>query len=334
MQLYAGLDVHQAFTVGTIVDEKGNPLLERQVPTNEEGYRLLFARLKAKNRIKAVFEASRNWPYIAGLLKEQNVDAVMAHPLRVRAIAAARIKTDKIDSRTLAHLLRADLIPTSYMPVLEIVELRRLVRYRVTVGRLRAQLKNRIRAVLAQEGKTCDWTDPTGKAARLWLRHAQLQPQNRHQVDYFLTLIDDLAKEIATLDEKMHVEAVRRPEVALLTSIPGIAEYSALLILAEIGDFNRFETADKLAAYAGLVSSTYQSGTSCYQGHITKQGNRWLRWILVECASIAVRKTNRLQRFFRRLSMKKGYQKAIVATARKELTIMWTLLQKQEVFQT
>jgi transposase len=334
MQLYAGLDVHQAFTVGSIVDEKGNPLLEQQVPTNEAGYHILFGRLKAKNRIKAVFEASRNWPYIADLLKEQGVESVMAHPMRVRAIASARIKTDKIDSRILAHLLRADLIPTSYMPVAAIVELRRLVRYRVTVGRMRAQLKTRIRAVLAQEGKTCDWTDPTGKAARLWLRHAQLTERNRHQVDYFLGLINNLDEELGVLDEQMHAEAVRRPEVALLTSIPGIAEYSALLILAEIGDFTRFETADKLAAYAGLVSSTYQSGQNCYQGHITKQGNRWLRWILVECATIAVRKTNRLQRFFRRLQMKKGYQKAIVATARKELTIMWTLLQRQEVFQT
>lgn len=333
MQLYAGLDVHQEHTVATVVDEKGNPVLERRVPTTEEGFQLLFARLREKHCIKAVFEASRNWPYPASLLRSQGVEAVMAHPLRVRAIASARIKTDKIDSKTLAHLLRADLIPTSYMPPDVIVQLRGLMRYRVTIGRMRAEVKSRIRTVLAREGKRCAWTDPTGLQARLWLRHLALVPQNRHEIDYLLGLHDHLDAELTRVEERVHVEATRWPEAGLLTSIPGIGEYSALLVLAEVGDFTRFDTAEKLASYAGLVSSTYQSGTTCYQGHITKQGNRWLRWILVECANIAIRKPNRLQRFYRRLAAKKGHQKAIVATARKLLTIMWTLLRKQEVFQ-
>jgi transposase len=332
MQLYAGLDVHQAFTVGTVVDEKGNAVMERQVPTTEEGFRLLFGRLQGKHHITAVFEASRNWTYIAGLLKEQTIEAVMAHPLRVRAIASARIKTDKIDSRTLADLLRAGLIPKSYMPPGEIVQLRGLVRYRVMLGRMRAQLKNRVRGVLAREGKTCQWTDPTGTRARLWLRNVQLLSQNRHEVDWLLELLDKSSQEITSIDKQIREEASVRPAVALLTSIPGFAEYSALLILAEIGDVNRFEKPEQLAAYAGLVSSTYQSGQGCYQGRITKQGNKWLRWIMVECSTIAIRKPNRLQRFYLRLKRKKGHQKAIVATARKALTIMWTLLRKQEVF--
>jgi transposase len=333
MQLYAGLDVHQAETVATIMDEKGNHVLERRVPTSSDGFQLLFGRLKSKHRIKAVFEAGRNWTYIAGLLREQGIESVMAHPLRVRAIASARIKTDKIDSQTLAHLLRADLIPTSYMPPDEIVQLRELVRYRVTLGRMRAQVKNRLRGVLAREGKTCEWTDPSGKRARLWLAHVELLPQNRHELEYYVTMLDDLTSEIASVDEKIQREAATRPETRLLTSIPGVADYSALLILAEIGDVKRFETPDQLASYAGLVSSTYQSGQGCYQGRITKRGDKWLRWILVECATIAIRKANRLQAFYKRLLVKKGYQKAIVATARKELTIMWTLLQRQEVFQ-
>jgi transposase len=332
MQLYAGLDVHSKNTVGTIVDENGNPMLELEVPTTQKGFHTLFARYAGKHRLKAVYEASRNWTYIAELLHEEHVETVMAHPLKVRAIASARIKTDTIDSKILAHLLRTNLIPESYMPPHEIVTLRTLVRYRVSLGRIRAQCKNRIRSVLAREGKNCEWTDPCGVKARLWLTHLELTAINRHEITYALNMLESLNDEIECIDEKIHKEATLRPDVALLSSIPGFAEYSSLLILAEIGDVKRFETPQKLAAYAGLVSSTYQSGNSCYQGHITKQGNKWLRWILVECATLAIRKENRLKRFYNRLARKKGHQKAIVATARKTLTIMWTLLHKQEVF--
>jgi transposase len=208
MQLYAGLDVHSKNTVGTVMDEQGTPVLELEVPTTQEGFHKLFARFAGKHRVKAVFEASRNWSYVAGLLAEEQVTSVMAHPLRVRAIASARIKTDKIDSRTLAHLLRADLIPESYMPPHEIVQLRGLVRYRVLLGRMRAQLKNRIRGVLAREGKTCEWTDPTGQRARVWLRHTTLLPQNRQEVDWLLSMLDASTKEIVTIERQIHEAAV------------------------------------------------------------------------------------------------------------------------------
>jgi len=333
MEIYAGLDVHSEFTYGTIMDEKGNHMWEAKVPTTEEGFRSLFLKFQGKHKIKAVFEASRNWNYIASLLRQQSVDFVMAHHLRVRAIASARIKTDKIDSKILAHLLRTDLIPQSYMPNEEIVQLRGLVRYRVRTGRLAAQIKNSIRAILAREGKKCGWTDPTGTRAEIWLKHLQLTPQNRRELNHSLSLLANLKQEISELDKQIKAEALKRPDVALICSIPGFAEYSSLLILSEIGDLGRFETPEQLAAFSGLISSTYQSSSTFSQGRITKQGSKWLRWILVECATIAVRKENRLQRFYLRLKRKKGHQKAIVATARKALMIIWTLLQKQQVFQ-
>ena len=127
LTLYAGLDVAQEFTIATVVDEMGNPVRELKVPTNEQGYKQLFYDLQ---NVTAVFEASRNWWYIASLLKPY-CTFKMAHPLKVRLIASARIKTDEIDSRTLAHLLRTNLIPESYMPPESIVELRNPVRYRV-----------------------------------------------------------------------------------------------------------------------------------------------------------------------------------------------------------
>ena len=113
MQLFAGLDMHTESITCTIKDAKGNPVRVLKVETNKEGVRKLFDRLQ-KKYITAVFEASRNWPRYAELIEPYCNKVVMAHPLKVRAIASARIKTDVIDSNTLSDLLRADLIPESY----------------------------------------------------------------------------------------------------------------------------------------------------------------------------------------------------------------------------
>jgi transposase len=259
----------------------------------------------------------------------------MAHPLKVRAIASARIKTDVIDSNTLSDLLRADLIPQSYMPSFEIVQLRELLRYRASLSRLRGQLKTKAKNILSREGKKCEFDEVTGKRARLWLNNIMLNELNRKELDYVVSLIDNLCDEISKLDKVIEKEQYRFPEAEILKSIAGIKTYSAMLILMEIADIMRFPSPDKLASYAGLVPSTYQSSTTHYSGRITKQGSKWLRWILIQCvhAGLKSRKSHRLKRFYLRIERKKGKQKAIVATARKMLTIIWHLLNKNEFYE-
>ena len=329
MQLFAGLDMHKDSITATIKDDAGNPVRVQKVETSEEGVYCLFRRMK---NIKAVFEASRSWTYYASLVKPYCKELVMAHPLKVRAIASARIKNDKIDSNVLCDLLRANLIPQSYMPPEEIVVLRETLRYRVSLGKLRAKIKNKVHNILAREGKKSEFKSPFGPQARLWINHLELKQNNRRELEYNLSLIDNLSNEIAKLDKEINYLKLAYPEVELLTSIPGIGVYSGLLILAEIGDISRFPTPQKLAAYSGLISSTYQSGEGCYQGRITKQGSRWLRWILVECSHTSIKKKHRLQRFYLRIKHKRGTQKAIVATARKMLTIIWHLLNKNQYY--
>jgi len=333
MQLFAGIDMHSSTSTGSIKDEKGNPVRVLKVDTSKEGIKQLFFGLKNK-KIKAVFEASRNWPYYARLLKPYCNEIVMAHPLKVRAIASARIKTDTIDSDILSDLLRANLIPESYMPSLEIVELRELLRYRAKMSRLRANLKIRIRGILSREGKKCELSDVTTKRARLWLNNIVLNDLNRRELDYLIGLVDNLSGELKNLDQTIEKEQYKYPEVEILKSIIGISTYSALLILAEIADFSRFSSAEKLAAYAGIVPSTYQSSQVCHHGKITRQGSNWLRWILTQCthASIKSRKSHKLKRFFLRIAKRRGKQKAIIATARKMLTIIWHLLNKNEYY--
>jgi len=333
MQLYAGLDMHSETTTGTIKDKEGNPIRVLKVETNPEGIKKLFDRFKPK-QIKAVFEASKNWPYYYELLKPYCNEIIMAHPLRVRAIASARIKTDVIDSNTLSDLLRANLIPESYMPSFGIVQLRELVRYRAYLSRQRASMKIKIKEILSREGKKCKFNDVTAKIARLWINNITLNNLNRKELDYIIGLVDNLSQEIKNLDKTINREQYKYPEVDILKSIIGINTYSALLILSEIVDIGRFATPNKLASYAGLVPSTYQSSTTCHSGRITKQGSKWLRWILTQCAhaSIKSKKSHRLKRFYLRIQRKKGKQKAITATSRKMLIIIWHLLNKNEYY--
>ncbi len=162
MQLYAGIDMHGETTTGTIKDEKGNPIRVLKVETSKDGVKNLFERLQRKN-ITAVFEASKNWPRYAELIQPYCNKVIMAHPLKVRAIANARIKIDVIDSNTLSDLLRANLIPESFMPTLDIVELREILRYRAGLSRMRGELKTKAKNILSREGKKCEIDEVTGK---------------------------------------------------------------------------------------------------------------------------------------------------------------------------
>lgn len=333
MSLFAGLDMHTESITGTIKDEKGNPVRVEKVETNKAGAKKLFARLQKKN-ITAVFEASRNWPRYAGLIQPYCNKVIMAHPLKVRAIASARIKTDVIDSNTLSDLLRANLIPESYMPPLDIVELREVLRYRAGLSRMRGQLKTKAKSILSREGKKCEIDEVTGKRARLWLNNLELSDLNRKELDYTVSLIDNLSSEIKKYDKVIERLQYKYPEVEILKSIVGINTFSGMMILAEMADISRFSSPNKLACYAGIVPSTYQSSQTQYSGRITKQGNAHLRWILTQCAhaSIKSRYSHKLKRFYLRIERKKGKQKAIVATARKMLVVIWHLLNKNEYY--
>jgi transposase len=149
----------------------------------------------------------------------------------------------------------------------------------------------------------------------------------------YLKLVDDLDLEIKLLEGKIRESLARKSrEIQILTSIPGIGFIGASTLIAEIGNAHDFEDADKLAKWAGLTPSVYQSANVTRTGSITKQGSRHIRWILVELAHVAIRSTGRFKTFFERLMPRKGYKKAIVAVARKMLRIVWHLLVHDEVF--
>jgi len=301
---YVGLDVHKKFTYASVIDDKGNVVMEDKFQSSIEGLDKFLD--KVEKNTEFVMEASSVWQHLYDHLEFNGFAVKLAHPLKTRAIAEARIKTDAIDARTLAQLLRANLISESYVPIMDVRVERSITRHRASLVRIRTQIKNKIHAILRRHGIQYEFSDLFGKSGIEFLRNVDIPAYSRYELDHYLTLLRVLNYKIE--DSSKQIEALKKenPQAQLLTTIPGISDYSALLIMAEIGDIRRFKTAEHLCSYAGLVPSTYQSGNTSYHGKITKQGSKWLRWILIQAANKAITRENALQRFYKRLEAKKG----------------------------
>ncbi|TCN30705.1 transposase [Sinorhizobium americanum] len=254
----------------------------------------------------------------------------------MKAIADAKIKTDKIDATVLAHLLRADLVPEAWTPSDKARELRIALRERMFYVRLRTMTKNRIVTVFdrypEQAALLKKLADLFGSAGRVQLAELKVSPIDRIQIDRGLAFIGDINERIKQSEATIRAMTKANADVKLLKTIPGIGEFFARLIDAEVDDIGRFRTPKKLAAYAGLVPSTYSSGGKTYHGKIIKQGNKWLRWAFVEAVAPAIATDPQLRAQYEHLK-NRGTNKARVAIARKLLTIAFHILRDQRAYQ-
>ena len=280
--MYVGLDVHKKHTWATAIDGSGKIVREEKFPSSGDGL-LDFVRSLSKED-KVVMEASSTWTHIYDLLTDRGIEVCLAHPLQTKAIASAKIKTDRISAEILAQLLRADLIPIAYVPPKEIRELRTFTRYRACLVKLQTQLKNQVHAILARNGIDHEFSDLFGRAGMKFLLDLQFSLSDMDWTILLssITALMHISAEIEKISKHIASLVKEKEEVKLLMTIPGIDYYSATLILAEIADVKRFVSYKQLCSYAGLVPSVQQSGSSRRYGRITKQGSKWLRWILVQ----------------------------------------------------
>ena len=322
-----GLDVHKKYSYAAVVDGLGEIKEEVRIENTKQALEKFASKYQGA---KAVIEATSNYRFIYDVL-ENYMDVKLAHPYKTRVIAEARIKNDRLDAKMLAHLLRANLIAESYVPPKEVRELRDLTRLRKSLIEDRSRIKNRVHAILAKNG-IFDYPNPFTKKGREFLENIDLSEVDRKLLEINLSIIDKINEEIKEIDRIIQEKAKIDGDALLLTTIPGISYYSALLIKSEIGDINRFPNKFKLISYAGLCPSIRQSGDKEIKGHITKQGSRMLRWILIQCANVAIRHDEYLSNFYLRIKKRRGHNIAIVATARKMLVCIYYMLKRREVY--
>jgi len=323
---FAGLDIHKNFIYATVLDKKGKIVQQGKFLTTEEEFTNFLGFIPPK-QLKIVMESCGIWEDFYDLLETKGYDVCLANPQGVKAIAAAKIKNDKVDSEILAKLLKADLIPKSFIPNKEIRELRALVRHRKILIKHRTKVKNNIHQILRMKNIKHGFRDVfTLKGIKY------LMEMKHERINCFLKVMDTLNNEITKLKEILKENKTSNKEIHLLSTMPGIGRYAAQVIQSEIGDVKRFPSPKKLCNYAGIVPSQSQSGEKDYKGRITKVGSRNLRWILVQGAQVAVGLPNKLQKYYYKLAKKKSRSKAIVAVARKMLTIQWHMLKNKEPY--
>jgi transposase len=329
---YIGMDLHKNSSTFAIKDKDGKLIDSANLPTEPsaiKGY------LRKYPDSRLVLEPVSQWHFYADFLQKMDIDVHLANPLKVKAIASARIKTDKIDANVLCDLLRTNLLPEAYFASKEVRFWKEMVRFRASLIHLRTQVKNKIHAILFKNALRHPFTNLFGKAGRQWLKSLDLDEHFSFNLNRYLILLDALTDLINEADGKIEQTVNNHPQAKLLTTVPGISYCSGLTIMSEIGDINRFPSAKKLQGYAGLVPSTYSSGDRIAHGRITKQGNRWLRWTMTEIAQrqLICKKIPGFGWYYQRIKQRKGSGAAAVATARKLLAVVWRLLKDNRPFE-
>jgi transposase len=276
---WIGIDLHRRRSQIAIIDEHGELSLSRRIVNDPDTFREL---LGDPGIARVALEATYGWEWLAELLDEAGYDVHLAHPLRTRAIAAARVKTDAVDAKTLAHLLRTGLLPEAYIAPPELRDLRELLRHRAVLTRMRTSVKNRVHALLARQGILPEQTDLFGKAGRELLTTLELPDGPRQRLDSLMSLIDDFDREIAATTREIDQRAKADERVQVLCQIRGVGPYTAMLVIAEVGEVKRFPTARHLCAWAGLAPTVRSSDNKARLGHISRQGSPALRWALTK----------------------------------------------------
>lgn len=321
-----GLDIHKKFIYCYAMDNEGELLFEKKV--NNDPYELdkFFTRISKDSKI--ALESCSCWEYVYDYLIDKGFTNVqLANPSRVGLIISSKKKTDRHDAKALADLVRTNLLPTSYAPSHIIREQRQITRYRASLGRIKGIIKNKIHAILTRKGIKNPYDNIFTEKGIEFLQSLDLDWTERLQVDDYIGILRHLNHKSGKSEQMIKDYAEQNPFAKLLISMPGVAPYSAISILGEIGEIKRFSNARKLTSFAGLNPSVYQSADRCNTGHISKQGNKHLRWMLGQCANIAIMHDSTLAKIYHRIKKRRGHNVAITAVARKMLTYIYQMLE-------
>lgn len=278
---------------------------------------------------QVLFEAGYGWPRLVRLLEDSDVELEMCHPHHNRAIATDRRKSDRRDAHHLAMCLKTGSYKSVYMPDAEVREERQLVRSRMNLRRRITQSKNQVHSLLAYAGVPKEKGNIFTRKKREYLEAVELPDLTRNALNILLEMLDRDTDLLKRFDDLIATLNKRDPRARLLKTIPGVGNYTARVLLTEIGEVGRFNTDKSLACYAGLAPGLRQSGKTKQMKGITKEGSARVRSVIVEAAWIAIRTDPYLKDFYHRLKEKSNCSGiAICAVARKLIVAVFHILTK------
>jgi transposase len=244
--IHVGIDLHTVNMVNVAINDNGEQVKEAKLPTSQKTLHDFFSGFVQS--VQAVVECTSSWYWLSDWCRANGIDLTLAHSKRVKAMSYAKVKTDTVDARTLAELLRAELIPQAYQIKHDRRELRELTR-----GRLRMiQWRGRLQSTLWNQAITCN----VQISGNQWRPAASLQAQ------LMLEQISQLQIHIHRMEEDIEKQAPFEASAERLMAVPGLGKVGAWTILAEIGDITRFPSARQFTSYCRLVPGAKDSGGS------------------------------------------------------------------------
>jgi len=322
-ELYVGLDVHKLTTVATILDGQGKRVDQSRFGSADAELVAYLKRFPIPQHV--VLEACNVWPHLYDAALSTGADVTLAHPYKVRVISEASLKSDRVDSEALAQLLRLGSVPMAYAPDPATRVLRQLVRDRVFYMREELAVKNHLYSILLRKGIAYEEGIFGLKRKRETLRELHLP-----EIERGLDVLSRLDESCLELDRSIHAAFLESREAQLLETIPGIGELTALALVAELCPIDRFPNIEKLCSYAGLVPTNHQSGETSYQGHLKKDSNQLVKWLLIQASWVHRAKDTKsdVSKLARRVSRRRGKQKGHAAGAHKLLKIVYAVLKR------
>jgi transposase len=322
--LIIGCDFHPGFQQVAIFDNRTGEVEEKRLQHREEAER--FYRGLA-GRVRVGMEACGYYPWFERLLQELGMELWFGDAAQVRAGVVRRQKTDRRDAEQLLRLLMEERFPRIWVPSLEVRDVRQLLVHRHKQVQARTRTKNQLQAMALSHGvqkKYKLWT----QAGREELEQLPLLRYAAERRKRLLEALDGLEGTIVELDRRVGEEARQRPEAVRLMTHPGVGPVTALAMVLTLGPAERFGSAKQVGSYLGLIPSEASSGGKQRLGRISKQGNSFLRFLLVEAGQTAARLDPQLKRFYRRLAVRKNRGVAKVAVARKLATRLYLMLRE------
>ena len=330
-----GFDVHSKQTVACVYNPVDQSERYAVLPTDEKELAAFIQSQPGRPRL--AFEVSGMAARLYDALRPLVSDLKVANPSLTPWIYRTATKTDRLDAKKLAVLLSVQQLPTVHMPPPVIREWRSLIQHRRRLIERRTQVKNRIRAILLNQGLRKEhaggwWT----RRNLVWIRSCvqQLPKALARSVEDLLDQLDLYNLQVSRATRQLNKDCPDKVGCALLKTIPGVGPRTAEAVLAYADDVRRFASSERFASYFGVTPRLDESAQCRRKGHISKQGPSVVRWLIVEAAWRAIKKSPALQQFHQRVMHgQKGRKKiATVAVARKLLVIMFAMLHTGEVY--
>lgn len=339
-----GWDLHRRFSKVTLM-EQADPQdpqtlkVVRRARLEHHDRQAMQAWLEqAPSGTPVAMEGAFGWPWVADLLTELGFQPHLGHPPAIKVLAKHEPKADRPDADRLARFWLQGIFPECYLSTPDVRQIRERVRYRMALAGSRAQIKNRIHAILHRQGILHDYADLFGKGGRAFLAGLHgLPPGTRYVLDQWLQLLDSIELLLDDVEKWMLANLREDAVVRLLQTIPGIGLILAHVIRAEVGELSRFAAHRKFASYVGLAPMSNDSADRHGERHIGIACNHALRWAFIEAATATVRAKRcpaKLHLLYHRLTRggRTRTHTARVAVARELAELVYVLWKKGEPY--